>query len=383
MEDHRLDELERKLERLLAGQTQQQEKLKQITRDLGLLRNLIETRSKQFDNKLQYVIHRLSVAERLKGLRRKLAQRYLRKPAVATSIASHLTLDDPALAKKRQEIESLPLEVSVVMNWECNYHCSYCFAQKPLERSEFRRHSAQEWEEALLSIYRTHGKCRLLLTGGEPLLYPDAVDLVIHLSRYHHVSVGTNLWVDKETLQRIALESNLQNLMISSSFHLEHSSIDSFTEKCLLLKEHGVPNWSSAVAYPEYLDEMPGIKSQFEKKGLGIAFFPYVGLCNGRNFPDEYSEEELSILRHLDGWHTIADHARQSKKIELPRTKGILCYAGVRLISVDPKGDVRRCMPVDRVIGNLFAEDFSLPKAPLPCPLDVCNCEVYWKYHLK
>ena len=381
-DDRRLEELERKLERLLAGQTQQQERLNRISRDLGQLRNLIETRSKQFDNKIQYVIHRLSVAERLKGLRRKLSQRFLRKPA-ASSAAPHPASDDPALAKKKQEIESLPLEISVVMNWECTYHCSYCFAQKPLERSEFRKHSAREWEEALLSIYRKHGKCRLILTGGEPLFYPDAVDLVIRLSRYHHVSVGTNLWVDKETLRRIAVESELQNLMISSSFHLEHTSIDSFVEKCLLLKERGVTNWSSAVAYPEYLDEMPRIKNHFEEKGLGISFFPYIGLCNGRNFPDEYSEQELGILRRLDGWHAIAEHSRRGKKIELPRTKGVLCYAGVKFVSVDPRGDVRRCMPVDRVIGNLFAEGFSLPEAPSPCPLDLCNCEVYWKYHLK
>ncbi len=382
-DDRRLEELERKIERLLAGQTQQHETLNQISRDVDQLRTLIETRSKQFDNKIQYVIHRLSLAERLKGLKRKLSQRVVSKPAVAPSTASRPTPDPTPLDRKKQEIESLPLEISVVMNWECNYHCSYCFAQKPLERSEFRKHSAREWEEALLSMYRKHGKCRILLTGGEPLFYPDAVDLVIRLSRYHHISLGTNLSVDKETLRRIAVESDLQNLLVSSSFHLEHTPIDPFMEKCLLLKEHGVTNWSSAVAYPEYLDQMPRIKNQFEEKGLGIGFFPYLGLCNGRNFPDEYSEEELSVLRRLDGWHAVAEHSRDTKKIELPRTKGVLCYAGVKLIYVDPKGDVRRCMPLDRVIGNVFAEGFSLPEAPSPCPLDVCNCEVYWKYHLK
>ena len=47
---------------------------------------------------------------------------------------------------------------------------TYCFVYNPQEINEYCKHSARELEEALHFIYHKYGKCRLILTEGEPLL---------------------------------------------------------------------------------------------------------------------------------------------------------------------------------------------------------------------
>jgi MoaA/NifB/PqqE/SkfB family radical SAM enzyme len=188
--------------------------------------------------------------------------------------------------------------------------------------------------------------------------------------------------IDERLLQRITEESNTGNLSISASFHLEKAPIEEFINKSLLLKGKGVGVWVSAVAHPKYLAKMPTIRDRFEKKSLGIGFFPFIGKYRGRNYPAEYSGEELKIIRELPGWHEQTGGPDQMA-IELPKVKGIRCYAGVKYIFVNPSGEVFRCIPVGQVMGNIFEGGFSTFRTPAPCPVEICDCELYWKYHMK
>jgi MoaA/NifB/PqqE/SkfB family radical SAM enzyme len=366
--------------------------LRQLIQERGVethaLRSLIESHFQRSQERIEYVLLRLSFKERIKErfskLRRKIVPDEKDCGASATDKPSATVIgrdqagivgEDETLVDTVRQIESLPLEIYIATNWECNYSCTYCFSYKPKDKSEFRKHNAIEWGNALHSIYQTYGKCRVTLTGGDPLLYKDAVDLVINATKYHYVSVGTNLSIGEEALRRIAKESHLENLFISSSYHLEHCPIDIFINKLMLLKSLGIGGYSSAVAYPEFIAEMPTIKNKFEDMGLGIAFYPYMGMYKGRTFPSGYSTEELSILRELPGWHLIINNDSNAK-IELPRSKGILCYAGMKFIFVSPEGEVRRCVKVYQPLGNVFDHKYSLLEKPEPCPLEACDCEV-------
>ena len=206
-----------------------------------------------------------------------------------------------------------------------------------------------------------------------------AVDFVINTTKLHFVSLGTNLFIDKDTVQRIAKESVAENLFVSASYHLEHGDIDEFILKMLVFVRNGINTYVSVVAFPEYIDQMLKLKSKFEEVSLRVGFFPFVGAYKDRSFPEEYSAKELEIVRELPGWHKSENNG----EIRLPRTKGMLCYAGVKTIYVNPSGEIRRCMPVNQIIGNVFDNEFSLLKKPEPCPVEICNCELYWKYHVK
>ena len=354
--------------------------------EINELRSLIESQFQRFGERIEYVLLRLSLKERIKERISKLWRLKKDDGSLLSSdkdpvtiIAKHdqtgITAEDKTLAETVKQIESFPLEIYIATNWECNYNCTYCFSYKPKDRTEYRKHKAVKWERALYSIYQTYGKCRVTLTGGDPLLYADAVDLVINATRYHHLSVGTNLSIGENALRRIGSKSNLENLFISCSYHLEHCPIGVFIDKLRLLKSLGVRIYSSAVAYPGFIAEMPAIKHRFEEMGLGIAFYPYMGMYEGRIFPNGYSTEELSVLRELPGWHLIIGN-NPDGKIELPRSKGTLCYAGMKFIFISPEGDVRRCVKVYEALGNVFNHNISLLRKPEPCPLEACDCEV-------
>src|SRR4030067_3143880 len=94
------------------------------------------------------------------------------------------------IKNKIKKISAFPLEISFIMNFECNYNCTYCFAYKPKDKSEYRQHKSEEGTNRFLDIYRKYGKCRLVLTGGEPLFYKDSIDFVIKMPQYHFVSLG-------------------------------------------------------------------------------------------------------------------------------------------------------------------------------------------------
>lgn len=389
----------KKIEEFSAEQKKYYEKLEIEINDL---RDLVQLQYQHLDKRIEYVVFRLSLKERVKGLISKLLKISYKVPKGKKDIDFHssstqvgnaqqtteMKTKDPIpmedrtfINRKKEEIESLPLEISIVINWECNYLCSYCFAYKPKDKSEYRKYSGKEWEKALYSIYEKYGKCRLILTGGEPLLYKDAIDFVINLTRYHFVSVGTNLSIGKDSLKRIVDEVNIDNFVICPSLHLEYASIEEFIDKLMLLKSYGIALSTSAVAYPPFLLELSKIRDKFNENGLWIGFFPYIGTYDGRNFPSDYSEKELTILDGLDGWHK--EICRDDKKIVLPKTKGILCYAGVKYMFVNPNGEVVRCTPVYQPLGNIFDNSFSLPKKPMRCPADICDCQIYWKYHVK
>ena len=395
-----LNELSRRVERLEQSQIGLkaiEEALKELRgliqeRDTEIngLRRLVESEFQRLGDRIEYVLFRLSFKERIKEristFCRQVTSTEKRvnsaappdrdpKTIVGKDDRTQVVAEDKELTETIRQIESLPLEIYIATNWECNYDCTYCFSYKPRDKSEYRKHTAVEWENALHSIYQKYGKCRVTLTGGDPLLYKDAVDLVINATKYHYLSVGTNLSIGEEALKRIASESNVKNLFFSCSFHLEHSSIDAFTDKIMLLKHYGVGVYSSAVAYPGFITEMPRIKSRFEEMGLGIAFYPYMGIYKSRTFPSEYSAEELLILEKLPGWHRIINSSPDGR-IELPRSKGMLCYTGVKFIFVSPEGEVRRCVKVYQALGNIFDNTFSLLTKPEPCPLEICDCEV-------
>jgi len=279
---------------------------------------------------------------------------------------------------KIKEISSLPLEISFMMNFECNYDCSYCFARKPKDKSEYRKYNAKEWTDKFIEFYRKYGKCRLVLTGGEPLLYKDSIDFVIEMTKYHFVHLGTNLFINSGFIEKIAAESNNNNLYLTASYHPEMANLGEFIDKMKILKEYKINSGSTMVLYPRFLNKIEYYAQEFQSKDISISFFPYIGEYEGRKFPEQYSEDESIICKKF-----APGYYNKSTNYVLPKTKGMKCFAGVKTISIYPNGDLRRCISNNNIMSNIFEHNFSLFKNPQPCELDFCDCQLYWKYHLK
>jgi arylsulfatase A-like enzyme/MoaA/NifB/PqqE/SkfB family radical SAM enzyme len=372
-------ELERKKEKIRNLRNQLREKDRQInavifskTWKLGQLFGKFVSFT-GMHNVMERIVHRTASSTSPYGLSAHIA------PVNDTGLSNNPKNDEEGSSADKGDIESLPLEIMLITNYECVYSCSYCFAFKPDSEKSRRKYTAADWEKVFRSLYNRYGKCNLIMSGGEPFFYRDFVNFVINTTRFHYIHAGTNLFLKKESLEKIASDSVRDNLYVSASFHPEHENMETFIGKMVFLRDHGVTVRANGVLHPTHLTEMIELNNRCDNLSIPVGFFPFIGEFEGRKFPDEYSGPELDTIKRLPVWH----QSPFDSKIRIPRTKGMLCYAGMKTIYLNPEGDVRRCMSVKETMGNVFNGSFTLLDKPEPCPVETCDCGLYWKYHIK
>ena len=104
---------------------------------------------------------------------------------------------------------------------QCNFRCTYCMPEsKYHEKYQFlKRHERMTHDEIvrLTSIATKLGVSKVRLTGGEPLLDKNIVDLVKKLSRIEHIddlALTTNATLLKPIAKNLA-EAGLHRVTIS------------------------------------------------------------------------------------------------------------------------------------------------------------------------
>ncbi|MBP9733797.1 MAG: radical SAM protein, partial [Candidatus Omnitrophica bacterium] len=127
---------------------------------------------------------------------------------------------------------TLPKVISIRMNYACNLRCVMCnqwgengtFIQTP-ERMVRREMSLDDWKMFIDRVARF--RPYIYFTGGEPLMNPDALELVRHCARRHLVTGmstnGTYLKAQAEPLIRSGLDYLYTSL--DSPVPLENGSI--------------------------------------------------------------------------------------------------------------------------------------------------------------
>jgi len=249
------------------------------------------------------------------------------------------------------------------MTRSCNFTCNYCYyqhdsspVQNPLPAETIRSFldaTGQEW---------TIG-----LTGGEPFLYPDFVQLCESLTEQHRIALDTNLSLSKplqEFVERISPE-RVQD--VYASLHIEErekrGGIDPFIRNVQLLKNHGFVVKVNYVLHPTLIDRYQRDADTFAKYDIELAPRPFKGTYKGRDYPESYSQRAKNIFaKSSDG----------GKKM-LFNFKGIPCNGGHSFIRMEPDGTIFRCAGEKTVLGQLPGEA-ELYDGPRPCNVSRCPC---------
>lgn len=112
----------------------------------------------------------------------------------------------------REALPYKPLYVKIKLVWTCNLRCGMCNhwrekQEKPLHLDQFK---AIVDELAALGCQKIH------ITGGEPTLYPDLVDLIRHIRQYDiRVNMTTNATLITKEKARALAEAGLHRVNIS------------------------------------------------------------------------------------------------------------------------------------------------------------------------
>lgn len=256
------------------------------------------------------------------------------------------------------------------IHYRCNYRCPYCWFEGSAVRELKKVYiSADEWIRRWDYLYRRYGAVHIEITGGEPFIYPYFQELIKGISIMHTIRITTNL---SANIANFLSQINPERVKVISSFHPSFTELETFLEKVLLLKERGFGDTVIYVAYPPQLKQIKYFDEIFRQKGIVFSVTPFWGKYKEQNYPDNYSQEEREILIPYLG----DDIKRVEFTLAKKSPKGKLCRAGQQFALLGDDGMVFRCGQLkNKVIGNIFDENFSFLDMPTPCEADSCPCD--------
>lgn len=283
--------------------------------------------------------------------------------------------------------ENIPYSGSLELTHRCNLACRHCYQFPPregeLDTSAWRR---------ILEELADAGCLFLALTGGEPLLREDLLDLLLHAAQLHFaVTLQTNaVLLDGEKVRVLA---EIPGLRVDVSLYgARPSTHDGLTgmegsfaatlRALELLRRWEIPTLLKVTVGGFNLEELEDIAALADGLGMRAVFsaliFPRndgdpaptaLRLDDGelerfmlfetRYMLERYGEllgdEERPTTRDLISslQRCIVDHAAGG------REKRRSCGAGRTIFTVNPYGDVYPCIAFPLVVGSLREESFG------------------------
>jgi MoaA/NifB/PqqE/SkfB family radical SAM enzyme len=299
-------------------------------------------------------------------------------------------IEMPPLPVRRTPPEHFDYDIECdwLFLWTCNYRCGYCFISPELLGSKIKVYATpEEWRAA----FDATGKRWLIhLTGGEPTVYPDFLELCEELTKSHLISLNSNL--SRPVVRKLAGRIDPARLsFVNASLHaaerLKHRGIEDFIGNARFLQDAGFRVVVSVVAAPGIIPALPSLASLCASHGLQLAPKILRGDFGGIVYPNRYTAEEkrqllAAVLRARD-WYDAAYDGWPRPSIDVfsdddlldgePDFRGRLCSAGERFVRLSADGEVDRCNPEPGSgMGNLLKRTLRFAPGPAPCNTKYC-----------
>ena len=262
------------------------------------------------------------------------------------------------------------------LNQNCNFDCSYCFREgvDPYRRQQHPdcgRYSADQ----LAGFFDATGfRWRILLTGGEPFIYPGVIELAVALTRNHELSINTNLSTANVRAFADSVSPHAVHTIYASLHLAEREKIPGgparFLESILLLQDRGFNVRLVYVAYPPLFPRLLADKELYEQQGVRhFSIKTFRGVYAGKMYPRSHTAEERAFIRQ----HSISRYEPDTVDERLGFF-GKRCASGQSAFQMDASGNLTRCNTIGTSYGNLFAGTHRFDRHPRPCPIRKCGC---------
>lgn len=274
------------------------------------------------------------------------------------------------IAQKALE-KRLPLSGTFELLPYCNMRCEMCYiVHKPTVEWKKSLHSVEFWESVFDQAIE-QGMLYALITGGEPLLYPEFDKLLECISKKPiHFALNTNgTLLDREWAQRLAniapgrLNISLYGGSNETYDRLCHNpkGFDQVTEAFALLNEYGIPYRVHTTITPDNYNDFNQIievcnEYRAPLQMVYYMFPPYrkdqgIILNDGRFTPEQAANVAIKILKHrnpdpkarrMQLEATCACFA-EPERYSLYGSKEIACRGGYASFWIDWKGCISGC----------------------------------------
>ena len=269
--------------------------------------------------------------------------------------------------QERADREFIPVGGTLELLPLCNMSCKMCYVRQTKKEmdAQGRMLSCNEW----LGIVRQavdRGLLFLLLTGGEPLLYPDFKKLYVGLSQMGLVlSVNTNGTLLNEDWVKFFVQNGVRRLSITlygaddATYDRLCGNPQGFTQLMRaadLLKKNDVPFRFTCSVTPYNVDQLGELYGIAEKYGVALDAATYmfpparrrVKADNSRLTPVESARAQIRDFRMENKDKDMALTARVTlSKMKLPprfeNCEGFTCHAGKSGFWMNWKGEMLPC----------------------------------------
>ena len=291
----------------------------------------------------------------------------------------HYNISEACNLRGKDCFNPLKRKIQWNLSKSCNMRCSYCFNTLEEKTSPPINLDLEIIKKSFMRL----DPSIIVITGGEPFLIKNFVEVCEIITKKHELIILTNLSHDVDPLQ-FCLRINPEKILeISISLHfLFREGTYEFGEFCYnieLLKKHKFPYRLSQIMTPEIIDGFPIIQNSINSK-----IYPKTleGIYNGKKYPTAYTEDEritlLEIIKQVNGEEPDVYMAKKilegySDKNEITFT-GKLCSSGYDDIVIVEDGTIYQCWNQLVPLGNFFEDGLLWWDEPQQCHYDWCAC---------
>lgn len=254
----------------------------------------------------------------------------------------------------------VPVTGSMEVTARCNMHCAHCYINLPAGHSQAKERELSTKEfYGIIDQTVDEGCLWLLLTGGEPFIRPDFLDIYIHAKKKGLlITVFTNGTTITPRIADYLAEWKPLSIEISlyGSTQTTYESVTGVKDsygRCIrgieLLLERKIPLKLKTPVMTLNVKDIWKIKSYTEKLGVDFRFDPILnvrldGDMNPAKFritPQEIVSLDLSDEKRMEDWKKFCEEFWGPP----PKPENIYqCGAGINTFHIDPYGNLSTCL---------------------------------------
>lgn len=231
-------------------------------------------------------------------------------------------------------VTGTPLSGTYELTARCNLDCRMCYIhRRPFDKTAIRGEKSAAWWNKMTDELQSRGMLTLLLTGGEPLLRPDFLDIYNHAhDKGVLVSVNTNAsmmtpeiltaWKKRQP-QRVNVTLYGTSRETYERLCGDPNAYDRTVKSILSMQEAGIPVKLNYSVTPENQGDSEAAMAFCKEHGLVIEFatylFPPIRACeHGKYETARISPEESARIQ------IAYDRFRYTPEVYTQRRKDIL-----------------------------------------------------------
>lgn len=287
------------------------------------------------------------------------------------------------------------IEADWILLRNCNFSCQYCFPAINRSSGPIQKYgSPAEWAAG----FDRTGKTWLLhISGGEPSIYPDFVQLCLQLTQNHYISINSN--ISHRSIGEFTRNIDPERVLyINAAIHYEERTRRaSFKDFFLSIQQLQKANFNvflSVVMTPYVVDNFAQITELFKAQGLSVIPKVMRASFDGQSYPKAYTPVQLDLIRSYlqeaqKNYRPVLGRMVEPPTINMfsdyeifiagnKDYQGRLCEAGAKFVKITPDGIVSRCFS-SRMYGNILLNNLKLMNKPEVCNTYYCPyfCEKY------